>query len=121
MRGAQASLSPNLGAPIKPAEWQTVHTALNTCSPVLPAGAASLVETTSGAAEGAAGFSAASAFVSVLATGATATFLGSAAGVAGFASAAGAELAAAAGAAEPPPITPPASGALKLAPPLFAM
>src|SRR5450830_1739223 len=113
MRGAQASLSPNLGAPIKPAEWQTVHTALNTCSPVLPAGAASLVATTSGAAEGAAGFSAASAFVSVLATGATATFLGSAAGVAGFASAAGA--------VEPPPITPPASGALKLAPPLFAM
>ena len=34
MRGAQAALSPNLGAPETPAVWQPVHTPLNTSSPV---------------------------------------------------------------------------------------
>src|SRR5690606_15972786 len=35
MNGAQAALSPTLGAPATPAVWQAVQTAWKTCSPVL--------------------------------------------------------------------------------------
>src|SRR5271163_1071804 len=34
MRGAQAALSPALGAPLRPAAWHAEQTSLNACSPV---------------------------------------------------------------------------------------
>lgn len=39
MRGAQAALSPNLGAPATPAPWQAWQVCLNSASPALPAAA----------------------------------------------------------------------------------